>query len=410
MKQMNVAKSLGTGIVLFLMSCGLALAEEQTGNAQGLTEADSQNWSRNWQKSWRQRLEKRASRFQRLTRWQVSETTLVSLYGQINAGHLSFDDGIGSIETVRDNPNSPSRLGVRIDTDTESGGSTLFNLEVAAPKSNYNSFFVGGIGSGGGSDWNKRLIRKAEVRAFLPQFGFVSVGQGSMAADGITGFDFSGTTIVASNSVADTISGIPARLTNGTESSLNLSSFFPTYDASRRLRIRYDSPHYNNISVATSVGREVLVDNNSNTYADIAVRYETIWRDFGIKGGLGYSYNGDAPGYYSGSVAGLNRTTGLNFALAVGANTQDGRYGYVKLGWKHRFIPQGETSFSIDYYESINPTPAAHGSTSWGLSVVQRIELRDWDIYATYREYSVDGTLASYQDSRAIMFGVRLFW
>ena len=400
--------------VAFLLLClaigSQLIAQEQVGNSQGLMEADSQNWSRNWADGWRKRLEKRASNFQKLTRWQVSDHTLISLYGQINAGHLQYDDGFETINTLRDNPNSPTRLGVRVDTEQKSGRTFLINFEAAAPKSNYNSFFVGGVGSGGGSDWNKKLIRKAEARWFVPNLGFFSVGQGSMAADGITGFDFSGTNIVASNSVADSVSGIPATLSDGTESALNLTSFFPTYDASRRLRLRFDSAHRNNMSFAFSVGREVLRDNNDNTYADIAWRYESSWRGFGIKGGLGYSYNGNDPGYLSGSIAGLNETNGLNFAVALGTNTEGGQYSYVKLGWKNQFIPQGVTSFSVDYYQSNDPQPAAFGSNSWGITAVQRINVRDWDIYATYREYAVDGSVANYTKSQAIMFGVRLFW
>ena len=370
----------------------------------------SQNWSKNWQDSWREDLAARQSFWQEFFRWQVSENTLVRIYGQINVGHLNYRDGNADLNTTRDNPNSPSRLGVRLDMDFENGGNLFLNLESGFAQGTYDGVFRDGVGISGSDAWNKTLLRKAEGRIYHPNFGYFSLGQGSMAADGITGFDFSGTTVVSYSSVGDTISGIPARQMDGTESPFYMQSFFPVFDASRRLRLRYDSPVRNDMSVSFSVGREVLIEDDDNTYADFALRYDANWQGFGIKGGVGYSYNGSSPAFLSGSVAGLHDTTGFNFAMAAGGNNANGRYVYGKLGIIRQLIPAGSTAFSVDYYNSWDPQPAANASRSWGVSIVQEIDLRDMELYATYRDYAVDGTVVSYLDSQAVLIGARFSW
>lgn len=400
-----------TIVVLGCLSVATSSGAQQTQSAEPENILpESQNWSKNWGVNWQESLAKRQSFWQKLMQWQVSDDTLIRIYGQFNIGHLNYEDGFSEISTTRDNPNSPSRLGITVDKDLENGGNLFLNLESAFARGTYDGIFRGGVGTRGSDVWSKTFLRKAEGRVYHPDFGYFSFGQGSMAADGITGFDFSGTTVVSYSSVGDSISGIPARLSNGTESSFNMQSFFPVFDASRRLRLRYDSLATNNMSLSFSVGREVLIENDDNTYADIAVRYDTSWRDFDIKGGVGYSYNGSSPAFLSGSVAGLDKSTGLNFAAAAGANDKDGRYLYGKLGIIRKIIPAGSTSFSIDYYNGWNPQPAASGSRSWGVSIVQNIDVRDLDLYATYREYSADGTVATYQDARAVLIGALVSW
>lgn len=373
-------------------------------------ETAAQSWSKNWASSWREDLANRQSFWHKFLSWQVSENTLVRIYGQINVGHLNYQDADSVLNTTRDNPNSPSRLGVRLDKDLDNGGNLVLTLESGFAKGTYDGVFRGSVGSSGSDAWNKTLLRKAEGRIYHPKLGYFSFGQGRMAGDGITGFDFSGTTVVAYNSVGDSISGIPARQANGTESSIYMQSFFPSFDASRRLRLRYDSPVHNDVSVSFSVGREVLIENDTNTYADVALRYDAKWGGFGVKGGIGYSYNGSSPAFFSGSVAGLHKATGLNFTLAGGANNADGRYIYGKLGIVRQLISAGTTAVSIDLYNGWNPQPAASGSRSWGVAVVQKIDLRDMELYATYRDYSVDGTVVSYLGSRAILVGARFSW
>jgi hypothetical protein len=370
---------------------------------------DSDNWANNWAESWRTRLERQQSRFQKLFKRQIDEDTLLSFYGQLNVMYLDYRDGINSKPTVRDNANSPGRLGLKLETELDNGNGLFVNFETGLRRTDYDSIF--GLGPAEEiSDWSRALIRKAEVRVSVPEVGFFSFGQSSMAADGITGFDFSNTTVTANSSVGDTASGELALFENGTESNEGLEIFFPTFDGSRRFRARYDSLANNGLSWSGSFGRELLRENNDNIYADAALRYETEWRQFRVKTGVAYAYNDTSPNYFSGSVAGLDDRTGLNFALAAGANGNDGLYAYGKFGFIRDMFFWGRTSVSVDYYVSNDPVIGASGSQSWGLALVQDIEVVHNQLYATYREYSIDGTTDRYQDVRLFAAGVLVTW
>lgn len=396
--------------VLFSVLPGVAVAQIVQDSQEIDDPNDSQNWSQNWSESWKDRREKWGTKKKNLTHRQLSEHTLLTLYGQLNIGQLDYYDGFDHHIKARDNPNSPSRVGLKLETDFDNGTSLFLNIETAVPKSVFNRFLDNPVDAGNDNQWDKSLLRKAEARLSVPQIGYFSFGQGSMASDGITGFDFSKTTLVASNSVGDTASGFPAKFVSGASATTDISSFYPNYDGARRFRLRFDGLAKNGLSLAASVGREVLTSGNDNTYADVAIRYETSWRGFGVKGGIGYSHNGDSPDFVSGSVAGLDSDTGLNFAFAFGASTSGGEYVYGKLGVIRNIIQPGWTAISIDYYKGKDPLGAADRSTSMGLAIVQKIDAFDLELYATYRTYKIDGSVAQFADSNAVFAGLRFSW
>ncbi|MFT5342399.1 MAG: hypothetical protein ACI9BH_001613 [Paracoccaceae bacterium] len=408
MPLINVTPLLLSGVLSILP--GIAVAQVNDSAQEVADPSDAQNWSQNWSQSWKDRRSRWSSANHSLTHWQLSERSLLTFYGQINIGELDYFDGFEHHTQARDNPNSASRAGLRLETDFDNGKSLFLNIETAVPKSVFNRFVDNPNDAGNDNEWDKSMLRKAEARLTVPNVGYFSVGQGSMATDGITGFDFSKTTVVASNSVGDTASGFPVRLTSGTTSGTDISSFYPNYDGARRFRFRYDGLAKQGLSWAASVGREVLTSGNDNTYADIAIRYETHWRRFGIKGGIGYSHNGKFSDFLSGSVAGLDSDTGLNFAIAFGASGSGGEYVYGKLGVIRNVIKPGWTAISVDYYTSHDPLSIANRSNSWGVAVVQKIDAYDLELYATYRNYSIDGSVAQFADSDAVFVGARYSW
>ncbi|MEP1353853.1 MAG: hypothetical protein ABJX32_03080 [Tateyamaria sp.] len=370
----------------------------------------SQDWSNNWSGTWQERRQRRQDRFDRFLNWELSDNTLLSFYGQLNFLYLDYDDDIDPFTSFRDNANSPGRLGLRLEANFDNGTGLLVNLETGLRRSTYDGIIRGGGVQDDFQDWDKTLLRKAEMRLSIPSFGFLSIGQGSMAGDGITGFDFSRTGVIATNSVGDTISGVPAYFANGEQSASQLQAFFPTFDGSRRFRVRYDSVTKRGLSWAASVGREVLIDDDNNTYADVALRYETEWRNFRIKTGVAATYNDTSPDFFSGSVAGIDETTGLNFTIAGGANSRQGRYLYGKVGLIRSFFDFGDTSVSLDYYHSDEPLAGTYNSRSWGASIVQSIKTSQTEIYATYRQYDVDAIGREILDARVVAAGIRFLW
>ncbi len=251
----------------------------------------SQDWAAHWVGSWQDRVGRRKQKIERLLSWQLSETTLATFYGQLNVLYLDYNDGLYPFTSVINNPNSPGRVGVTVETDLNNGIGLHYTLESALRRSNYDSLLNLGDAEEDSSEWNKTLLRKAEVRVAIPTVGFISIGQGDMAGHGITGFDFSNTEVIAKNNVGDTASGTEMYFTNGLPTESALQSFYPIYTASRRFRARYDSPSRAGLSWSTSIGKEVLVEGNPNTYADAALRFETRLNRFRIKGGVAYAYN-----------------------------------------------------------------------------------------------------------------------
>lgn len=158
------------------------------------------------------------------------------------------------------------------------------------------------------------------------------------------------------------------------------------------------------------MGKELLQDNNDNTYADAALRYETQWRQFRVKTGIGYAFNDESPDFLSGSVAMIDDQTGLNLAFAAGTNSDDGSYMYGKLGFIRDYFNWGGTALSVDYYGSSNPTTGASGSDSWGIALVQDIDANQAQIYATYRTYQIDGTVRQCQDVKVFAAGIHFTW
>lgn len=397
----------------FLVAMGLSsLSTTAFAQAEGMdgTFDSSQNWAENWVGNWRQRVLDRNEKIERLLRWQVSDVTLITFYGQLNLLYLDYGDGIAPFTSVRNNPNAPARIGLTVETALDSGVGLNFNVESGLPRSSYDDLFKPGAAESDDSDWNRTLLRKAELRISMPEGGFISIGQGSMAGDGITGFDFSNTTAIATNSVADTASGTATYFANGLPTNSSLQSFFPTFDAARRMRLRFDSRSRKGLSWSASLGREVLVENNSNTYADVALRYETRVGRFRVKGGIAYAFNDTSPDFLSGSVAGIDKTSGLNFAFAAGRNSQQARYAYLKLGVTRELLPAGAMALAVDYYSAQMPQALANSSESWGISLTQDIKVANAQVFATYRKYDIVGSGLPIQGAEVVGAGIRVYW
>ncbi|MEE4237590.1 MAG: hypothetical protein V2I51_12795 [Anderseniella sp.] len=413
-KHPETAKTSWLGGLLCLVTTGFMCIAPSVVTGQesdsGVNFDPSQSWAYNWIGNWRQRVINRHNRIDRLLSWKLSDSTMATFYGQLNVLYRDYDDGIDPFTAIVNNPNSPGRFGLNIESDLQNGVGLTIDIETGLRRSDYDALLNRGNAANSSSEWNRTLLRKAEIRLSVPKVGFLSFGQGSMAGDGITGFDFSKTVNVASSSVSDSASGSPTYFSNGAATQSALQSFFPTFDASRRFRFRFDMASRGGLSWSASAGREVLVEGNSNTYADVALRYETKWRRFGIKGGVAYAYNDASPDFFSGSVAGKDDNTGLNFAAAAGSNMQGARYGYLKIGMIRRVFRAGDTAFSFDHYAGHEPQALASASSSTGIGITQHIDAFNVQVFATYRRYDITGAVNSIQGSDVVAAGFRVTW
>ncbi|MFW8593290.1 porin [Cribrihabitans neustonicus] len=331
-------------------------------------------------------------------------------YGHVNPTFQSFDDGEADFGRVVDNEASKSRLGFWLKQSF--GENTLrFNFETALGFRSSDG--VDQFGTGDNLDWDRTDIRHIDLQFGTARYGRFSAGQGSMAADGITGADFSGTGLGASNSVADSAGGYQFRRTDGALSGIEIGDVFSDLDGSRLGRVRYDSPDLAGFTLSASWGTDILKEDNDRETYDAAVRYgrEDV-AGFDFDAGLGASWTEETgrEDYrdISGSFAVLHRDTGLSLNLAAGERDIAGDYAYAKVGYQANLISAGSTAFSVDYYDGSDMNTAGDSSESWGVAAVQKIDAYNVETYVAYREYSYEDTSgADYQDADVILAGAR---
>ncbi|MEP2783785.1 MAG: porin [Pseudoruegeria sp.] len=335
--------------------------------------------------------------------------TTFTFYGQINQGILSYDDGLET-ETFFpvDNDNSGSRVGIKSNTILGGGWQMDGLFEVGITPSSTSAV---NILDKHDDDWSldETDIRHLEVVFGNRQYGIFSFGQGSMATDGVTGADFSGTGVIATVTVTDLAGGQLVRDTSDALTGGTVASHFDSMDGARRFRARYDSPSINGFTFSAAYGQEVLSDTNDDEYMDVAVRYGKSYGDYEVDSGLGYSWNGSDEEVLSGSASVLHRPTGLSLSAAAG-QTDDGdtsSYGYVKAGYQQDFFTVGTTAFSLDYYEGSDIYEVGADSSSVGLAVVQNFDDQNLELYGIVRDYSFAGDTTDFQDGRAVMGGIR---
>lgn len=331
-------------------------------------------------------------------------------YGQFNPAYQSFNDGEEDFNRLVDNEASNSRVGFEL--EQAYGENTLrFRFETAFGFRGSDG--VSQLTTGDNLSWDRTNIRHVDFQFDTARYGRFSAGQGSMATDGITGADFSGTGLGASNSVADSAGGYAFRTGAGALSSVDIGDAFTDLDGGRLGRVRYDSPDLAGFTLSTSWGTDVLKDANDRESYDVAVRWANDdAAGFAIDTGIGASWTEQTgeEDYrdISGSFAVLHKATGLSLNLAAGERDIAGSYAYAKLGYTADLISAGSTSFSVDYYDGSDMVTDGDSAESWGVAAVQKIDALNVETYLAYRDYSYDDTSATtYQDADVILAGAR---
>lgn len=350
--------------------------------------------------------------------WRTRELftgALVTFYGQLSPAILSYDDGRAqSTYAPVGNSNRTPRLGLRWQLRNIRDWSPIFRAEIGVnvrPSKTVNQDTPHGL------KWSRddSNLRKLELILKHPTLGIVTVGQGSMATDGITEIDYSGTAVVAYSDVAPTASAQFLRLSDGTLSTVQVGEFIDNFegsnivgtyaDGNRKMRLRYDSPNFRGLIVSAAVGNDVLQD-EAGANADLALTYEAKLGDYKLATGIGFSWQ-DETHVRSGSVSMLHDPSGYNLTAALGGEVDGGRFAYLKVGLLRSFWEIGNTAVSLDYYQGDDIHSPGSRSRSVGLAFVQSIDRFDLQGYALLRRYLFDEPGVSYLSSTAIMTGIR---
>ena len=334
----------------------------------------------------------------------------VSLYGQFNPTFQSFDDGTGRYDSLADNANANSRVGMDV---TQSYGAGTFRFKFETGLGLRSSDGISQSGKPAEMSWDRTDIRHVDFAYQSAGFGTFSAGQGSMASDGAAGADLSGTGVVQSAWISDTAGAFEFRDSSGGLTGVAIEDAFAVYDGSRLGRVRYDSIDLNGFTFSASYGEEVLDSSADFSMYDVTARYSNENAGaFAVSAALGYGWEDDGGARseaVNGSVSVLHKDTGLSFTAAAGDRDTAGTYGYAKLGYTTDLIAAGATAFGVDYYNGDDTATAGSEARSWGFAAVQSFDSANIDAHLGYREYSyADGSATSYQDSASILAGASL--
>ena len=331
----------------------------------------------------------------------------VKLYGQLSPAYLSFDDGVASYGDLVDNEVSNTRAGLTV---TQDYGSSVLQFDFLTALGFGQSSNYGQAGDPKFLDWRRTFVRKLEVSWKTESAGTFTFGQGSMATDGVAQSDLSGTKMAMYNGL-DTVAGnYQFRTSAGALSGIEIDHTFTSFDASRRGRIRYDTPSFNNFTFSAAYGKDILSTNSNDIYADAAVRYKNEIAGTKIAASLGFprrTRNGSDRDDTFGSISALH-PSGVNVTLAAGSRKNDGQYGLIKLGYTADLFSVGKTSFAVDYYKGSDFVTNGSSSKSVGAGIVQKFDDARLETYLIVRKYEyTDTTATSYLNASSVLLGTR---
>ena len=170
-------------------------------------------------------------------------------YGQFDPAYLSFNDGVGMTSKLVDNASSNSRFGlwIRQPFDTNS---FAFNFETAfgfRSSDDLSQTYTPDV-----IDLERTNIRMVDFSSMTETYGSIYVGQGSMATDGVTKLDLSGTSLETDDSISENAGAFEFRNTANALSGVTIGTAFDNFDGGRRGRIRYDTPEFAGFHVAAA--------------------------------------------------------------------------------------------------------------------------------------------------------------
>lgn len=333
----------------------------------------------------------------------------VEFYGQLSPGYLRFDDGVEITSAVVDNSNSKSRVGVFYRRDIFRG-QFRFNFETALGLRGSNG--VSQIGKVPAWNRTKSNIRKLEVVWDTEHLGTLSFGQGSMASDGVSTVDLSGTSVISYVGISDSAGAFLLRDQAGNLTPVSIAQAFPNFDGGRRARVRYDSRTLRGLTISASLGKQVLSSTVDSKDSDITLRYAHEGRLFRLKAAAGYTWinrktlanNRTAIS----SVSVVHKPTGVSFSASTGKRDTAGNYRYFKLGYQVQVARLGPASISLDYYAANNMAVSGSRSESFGLGILQRFSNPRLEAYLGVRSYGfTDPTPTLYRDAYSVLIGTR---
>ena len=258
---------------------------------------------------------------------------------------------------------------------------------------------------------NNFTERKLELTFDSARLGRLSLGQGSTASDGSAEADLSGTALAAYSNVAAFAGGLDFTTSaTGALSGVTVGAAFSNLDGlGRDDRLRYDTPSYRGFVLSSS-----LVDGGE---WDAALAYGGEFPTLKAVAKIAYANQSATRTFpediVSGSLSFLH-DGGLNLTLAGGRGDEDdstreaNEFWYGKLGYVRSIFDMGTSHFSLDLGEYNGAAASGDEARTYGVQFVQNISPWSTELYAGYRNYSLDRAGASFDGIDAVLTGVRI--
>ncbi len=332
----------------------------------------------------------------------------LTLYGQINLAYQSFDDGETTTDGIVDNGNWNTRLGLLYNKPL---GEYTLRARFESGLGLRNSATISQDSRPDWVDWQRTALRWFEVAADSP-YGTLSAGQGSSATDGTAGLDDSFTFHAGATDSSDGFGSFRFRDSDGNLTDASIGRVNDSFDGARRFRVRYDTPAYRGVTLASSYGINILTEGDDNHYYDVALRWVGDIGDVAVRSAIGYQWidnpDGDNSERLAGSISAVHSPTGLNLACSSGRRIDGASYYWLRAGWRLDLMDVGTTSLSVDYYNGSDFLSDGAKTENYGLYAVQTIDAASLDIYAGVRALTYsDESGNSYQDALGLLVGVR---
>ena len=347
--------------------------------------------------------------------------TSFELYGHVSPAVTSVDDGVARKNSFADNSHSKSRLGFRAFRDLDSANRLGFRFETALGFRTTED--ISQDDTPPLMDLSQEDIRRVDLQLRTPRYGTVFVGQGSMSSDWVGQIDLSGTRLVNDvSSSGDAAGGFFFRNADGTLSDITVSDVLGDFDASRRGRIRYDTPEFAGFILSASYGKEILETDTDEEdfYTGVALAYSKVFdNEAEFAAGIAFNRRDRRPDdddpftrddiYGSAS---LRLKSGFSLGLALGHRDTEGvgftsRYHYLKAGYEAHWFGFGATAVSIDYFYGSDYIEDGDNSRAWGFGIAQRVDAIHGEFSVGFLSNRYEQQLASFKPVNAVIAAAR---
>ena len=330
----------------------------------------------------------------------------VKISGQVNQLIMWADNGNSRDFFVADNDNSSTRFRMNGAEELD-WGKIGFLIELEAQRNASNTLDIPNTGDGE-FEFNDRWLDAY----FNTNYGKVSIGKGSGAADTTAEIDLSGTSVITYSGVNDTAGGFTWKAGDGTDfravgtRGLQVGDTRNQFDGlSRNERLRYDTPKFAGFTFAGSV-------TNGNAW-EVAGFYASEFSFGKLAAAAGYVDSRDRGTtrfkQWGGSASWL-APFGLNVTISAGQRDPQTPGGvkadnfYTKVGYKF-----GMHAVSAEAGMTKDLAAKGDDSTNFGAAYV----ITPWkgvEFYAALRRFQLETSLEPNDpdDISQVMAGTRI--